>query len=217
MDKPPTEHQKLLAELDRALGAAPDEATKAELLKLKERLLSPEVRDMARDLEGTRDRRGKDLVLEFHDPMLPTMVTAGGCVIAGAICLYCIVDGFESPGAGFAGTEVSLWIVAALAGAFTAMFTALSFMKTFTVRFDTAGMASRILGARWQALKVGAMPWPDIRSIHERADRVLEVRSASGRVLEIPMRVVNYPILQMHLENMVRLYGEIAATQNERT
>lgn len=210
MDKP-TEHQKLLAELDRALAAAPDEATKAELLKLRERLDSPELRDMARELEGTRDRRSTDLVLEFHDPLLPNMVTAGGCVIAGAICLYCIVDGFQSPGAGFAGTSVKLWIVAALSGAFTAMFTALSFVKSFTVRFDTVGMMSRTQGARWEKLKVGAMAWPDIRSIHERPDRVLEVRFVNGKVLEIPMRVVNYPILQMHLENMVRLYGEFAA------
>jgi hypothetical protein len=210
MDKP-TEHQKLLAELDRALDAAPDEATKAELLKLKARLDSPELRDMARDLEGTRDRRGANLALEFHDPLLPNMVTAGGCVIAGAICLYCIVDGFQSPGAGFAGTTVKLWIVAALSGAFTAMFTALSFVKSFTVRFDTVGMMSRTQGARWEKLKVGAMAWSDIRSIHERADRVLEVRAESGKTFEIPMRVVNYPILQMHLENMVRLYGEFAA------
>jgi hypothetical protein len=215
MDKP-TEHEKLLAELDRALDAAPDEATRAELLQLRERLNSPALRDMARDLERSRDRRGGNLTLEFHDPMLPNLVTAGGCVIAGAICLYCIVDGFQSPGAVFAGTQVKLWIVAALSGAFTALFTALSFMKTFTVRFDTVGMVSRTQGPRWQALKVGAMPWPDIRSIHERADRVLEVRSASGRVLEIPMRVVNYPILQMHLENMVRLYGEFAARESER-
>ena len=40
------------------------------------------------------------------------------------------------------------------------------------------------------------------------ADRVLEVRAAGGEVFEIPMRVVNYPILREHLDNMVRLYGE---------
>ena len=44
---------------------------------------------MARELESARGRRGGDLVLEFHDPLLPDMVTAAGCVIAGAICLYC--------------------------------------------------------------------------------------------------------------------------------
>ena len=89
------------------------------------------------------------------------------------------------------------------------MFTALSFTRTFSVRVDTAGMASRISGARWRRLHVGAMPWKDIRSLRERpADRVLEVRAASGEVFEIPMRVVNYPILREHLDNMVRLYGE---------
>jgi hypothetical protein len=81
-------------------------------------------------------------------------------------------------------------------------------MKTFTVRFDTTGMVSRIQGARWAALHVGAMPWSEIRSISERSDKVLEVRRANGKALEIPMRVVNYPILQMHLENMVTLYGD---------
>jgi hypothetical protein len=212
MDRTPSEHERLLNELEQALAAAPDEATKAQLLKLKERMSSPEVRDMARELERARQiPSGKPTaspVLEFHDPLLPNVVTAGGCVIAGAICLYSIIDGFQSPGATFAGTSVKLWIVAAFAGALTAMFTALSFMKTFTVRFDTTGMVSRVQGARWAALQVGAMPWPEIRSLSERADRVLEVRQANGKVLEIPMRVVNYPILQMHLENMVVLYGD---------
>jgi hypothetical protein len=63
--------------------------------------------------------------------------------------------------------------------------------------------------ARWRALRVGAMRWPSIRTLHERAaDGVLEVRAADGAVLELPMRVVNYPILHQHLENMVMLYGE---------
>jgi hypothetical protein len=69
-------------------------------------------------------------------------------------------------------------------------------------------MATRISGSRWRALNVGAMPWKDIRSLRERPDRVLEVRVASGEVFEIPMRVINYPILREHLDNMVRLYGE---------
>jgi hypothetical protein len=69
-------------------------------------------------------------------------------------------------------------------------------------------MISRVSGARWQRLSVGAMLWASIRSLQERSeDQVLEVRAASGDVFEIPMRVVNYPILQKHLENMVRLYG----------
>jgi len=34
------------------------------------------------------------------------------------------------------------------------------------------------------------------------------MRAASGAVFEIPMRVVNFPILREHLDNMVRLYGE---------
>ena len=51
------------------------------------------------------------------------------------------------------------------------------------------------------------MPWKDIRSLRERPDHVLEVRAASGEVFEIPMCVVNFPILREHLDNMVRLYG----------
>jgi len=77
------------------------------------------------------------------------------------------------------------------------------------VRVDTEGMISRVSGHRWRGLHVGGMPWRDIRSLHERAsDRVLEVRAAGDRVFEIPMRVVNFPILRQHLENMVRLYGD---------
>jgi hypothetical protein len=77
------------------------------------------------------------------------------------------------------------------------------------VRFDIAGMASRISGRRWKGLRVGAMLWKDIRSLHERPeDRVLEVRAAGGDVFEIPTRVGNYSVLLQHLENMVRLYGD---------
>jgi hypothetical protein len=57
------------------------------------------------------------------------------------------------------------------------------------------------------------MSWKSIRSLHERAaDRVLEVRAASGEVFEIPIRVVNYRALRDHLDNMVMLYGEQAAS-----
>jgi hypothetical protein len=104
---------------------------------------------------------------------------------------------------------INLWIVAAFAGALSAFFTALSFSRTFTVRFDTEGMLSRTSGSRWRRLYTGAMSWKSIRSLHERGgDRVLEVRSASGEVFEIPMRVVNYRALRDHLDNMVMLYGE---------
>ena len=57
------------------------------------------------------------------------------------------------------------------------------------------------------------MAWENIRSLRERAeDKVLEVRAAGEKMLEIPMRVVNYVVLRQHLENMVTLYGEPAAT-----
>jgi len=108
---------------------------------------------------------------------------------------------------------VNLWIVAAFAGALSAFFTALSFSRTFTVRFDTEGMLSRTNGSRWRHLYTGAMSWKSIRSLHERdKDRVLEVRAASGEVFEIPMRTVNYRALRDHLDNMIMLYGERTAS-----
>ena len=104
---------------------------------------------------------------------------------------------------------MNLWIVAAFAGACSALFTALSFTRSFSVRFDTEGMVSRSSGARWRALRVGAMRWKNIRvAARTRQDGVLEVRAADGEVFEIPMRVVNYAILHQHLDNMVMLYGE---------
>jgi hypothetical protein len=106
------------------------------------------------------------------------------------------------------GTPVNLWLVAAFAGAISVAFSALSFVRTFSIRVDTLGMASRTSGARWKTLRVGAMVWKDIRALREREDRVLEVRAADAHVFEIPMRVVNYAILKQHLENMVRLYGD---------
>jgi len=209
MNQPISELQKLLQQLDQQIAQASDEPTRLELQRLRARLDSPEMLDMARTLAGSRPKDPASLVLEFHDPMLPGVVTAAGGVIAAATCLFAIIEGFKSATVSMAGSNVNLWLAAVLAGAFTAMFTALSFMRTFSVRVDTDGMASRSSGARWKRLHVGAMPWKDIRSMKERReDRVLEVHAAGGEVFEIPMRVVNFGILREHLENMVRLYGD---------
>jgi hypothetical protein len=208
MAAPRTEHEKLLEEIDRRMSDAPDAAARAELAALRARLNSPDVRKLARDLEKSPPRRG-NLSLEFHDPLLPTALTAGGCTIATAISLFAIVNGFKSPIASIGGWTFNLWLVAALAGAFSLAFTALSFTRSFTVRFDTTGMASSVSGRRWQSLHVGTMAWENIRSLHERAaDRVLEVRAAGAAVFEIPLRVTNYAVLRQHLDNMVMLYGE---------
>ena len=212
MNQPPGELQKLLQHIDQLIEQAVDEGSRAELERLKARLNTPEMLDMARDLAGSRRARPEELVLEFHDPLLPTMLTAAGCVIATAVCLFAVVDGFKSNTAFVGGTAVNLWLVAAFAGAVSVAFSALSFVRTFSVRVDTLGMASRTSGARWRKLRVGAMVWKDIRSLREREDRVLEVRAADAHVLEIPMRVVNYAILKQHLENMVRLYGDRLAS-----
>jgi len=208
MTDPRTEHQKLLEEIDRRMAEAPDEAARAELAALRARQDSPDVRNLARDLEKTRPRRG-NLSLEFYDPLLPTALTAGACVVATAVALFAVVSGFKSPIASIGEWTFNLWMVAAVAGAFSVAFSALSFSRTFSVRFDTTGMSSRVSGRRWQKLRVGTMAWENIRSLRERSeDKVLEVRAAGAALFEIPMRVSNYAVLRQHLENMVTLYGE---------
>jgi len=211
MAKTPTGHEKLLQDIERLLTEAPDEASRRDLERLRDSLNSPQMLDMAREVMS-KPRSPGTLMLDFHDPLLPSVVTAAGGVIAAAFCLYAVVLGFEQPAIAVGGSMINLWIVAAFAGALSASFTALSFSRTFTVRFDTEGMLSRTNGSRWKRLYTGAMSWKNIRSLHERsADRVLEVRAASGEIFEIPMRIVNYRILREHLDNMVMLYGERVA------
>jgi len=211
MEKTPAGHQKLLQDIERLLAEAPDEASRRDLERLRESLNSPQMLDMAREVMS-KPRTPGTLMLDFHDPLLPSVVTAAGAVVAAALCLYAVMLGFDQPAIAVGGSMVNLWIVAAFAGAVSASFTALSFSRTFSVRFDTEGMLSRTSGSRWQRLYVGAMSWKNIRSLQERtSDRVLEVRAATGEVFEIPMRVVNYRILKEHLENMVMLYGDTAA------
>jgi hypothetical protein len=211
MEKTPASHQKLLQDIERLLAEAPDEASRRDLERLRDSLNSPQMLDMARDLASGKARQSGTLVLDFHDPLLPSVVTASGGVIAAAFCLYAVMLGLERPAIVVDGTTVYLWIVAAFTGALSACFTALSFSRTFSVRFSTEGMLSRTSGSRWRRLYTGAMAWKSIRSLHERqGDRVLEVRAASGEVFEIPMRVVNYRALRDHLDNMVMLYGERA-------
>jgi hypothetical protein len=208
MNQPPGELQKLLQHIDQLIEQAGDDSSRAELHRLRSRLNTPEMLDMARDLAGRRTAKPEELVLEFHDPLLPPVLTATGCVVAAAICLFAVVAGFRSSTAFLGDTPVNLWLVAALAGAFSVLCSALSFMRTFSVRVDTLGMAARTNGSRWSKLRVGVMVWKDIRALREREDRVLEVCAADGHGFEIPMRVVNYGILKQHLENMVRLYGD---------
>lgn len=210
MNQPTGELQKLLQHIDQQIAQATDEDTRQELQQLRERLNTPEMRDLARAMSGSRPSNPADLVLEFHDPLLPGVVTAAACVIAAATCLFAVVEGFKNVIASIAGQSINLWLLAVMAGGVTALFTAISFLRTFSVRFDTQGMTSRTSGSRWRKLQVGAMPWEDIRSLKEREDRILEVRAAGGKVFEIPMRVVNFPILLEHLQNMVRLYGDRA-------
>jgi hypothetical protein len=207
MEKTPAGHQKTLQDIERMIAQAPDDASRRDLERLRDSLNSPRMQEMAREVMS-KPRTPGTLMLDFHDPLLPSVVTATGGVIAAALCLYAAMLGMERPAISVGGSMINLWIVAAFAGAVSASFTALSFSRTFTVRFDTEGMLSRSSGPRWQRLYTGAMSWKDIRSLNERAkDRVLEVHAASGEVFEIPMRVVNYRALRDHLDNMVMLYG----------
>jgi hypothetical protein len=208
MEKPPAEHQKVLEDLERLMSEATDEASRAEIQRLRDSLNTPEMIEMVRAAERKDSSRDKNPVLEFHDPLLPAYLTATGSVAAGAICLYAVVLGFDAPVVVVGGKALNPWIVAALSGAVSVAFTALSLTRSFSVRFDVDGMASRVSGSRWRRLSIGAMPWKSIRSLRERQqDRVLEVHAFGGEVFEIPMRVVNYPILRHHLDNMVMLYG----------
>jgi hypothetical protein len=208
MEKPPAEHRKVLEDLDRLMSEATDEASRAEIQRLRDSLNTPEMIEMVRAAERKDSRRDRNPVLEFHDPLLPSYLTATGSVVAGAICLYAVMLGFKVPFVVVSGKALNPWIVAAMGGAVSVAFTALSLTRSFSVRFDVDGMTSRVSGSRWRRLYIGAMPWKSIRSLRERQqDRILEVHAFSGEIFEIPMRIVNYPILRHHLDNMVMLYG----------
>lgn len=213
MQNPPTEREKLLADIDRLLAEAKDEPSRRDLERLRESLNSPQMLDMARDIETTPRRNASDLVLHFHAPLFPMPVTATGCVLATAFCLYAAMLAWSNPLILIAGRVMNLWLIAAFFGALSAMFTAMSFKRSYLVRIDTEGMATRITGKRWAHLRAGDVRWKDIRSLHERdKDRVLEVRAANGEVIEVPMKLVNYRVLKHHLDNMAMLYGERAPT-----
>jgi len=71
MNQPQSELNKLLQHIDHLIAQAPDDATRKDLERMRARLDSPEMLDMARDLAGARPARDADLVLEFHDPCCP--------------------------------------------------------------------------------------------------------------------------------------------------
>jgi hypothetical protein len=205
----PTERDRLLADIDRMLAETTDEANRKDLERLRDSLNSPQMRDMAQALETAPRRRAEDLVLHFHAPVFPVPLTAAGGVLATAICLYAAMLALSNPLILIGHRVVSLWLIAAFFGSLSVLFTALSFRRSFFVRIDTDGMAARVQGKRWRHLRVGAVRWKDIRSLHERGkDRVLEVRTAAGEILEVPMKLVNYKVLKHHLDNMVMLYGD---------
>ena len=168
------------------------------------------MRDMAQAIETSPPRNASELILLFHVAVLPLPLTAAVCVLASALSLYAAMLGWSNPLILIGGRVMNLWLIAAFFGALTLAFTALSFKRSFFVRIDAEGMATRIAGKRWQHLRVGEARWKDIRGLREREDRVLEVHLAGGEKLEVPMKLVNYRILKHHLDNMVMLYGDRA-------
>jgi hypothetical protein len=203
----PTEREKLLADIERMLAEAPDEAGRRDLERLRDSLNSPAMMDMARDIEAAPKRSASDLVLHFHAPLFPVPLTATGCVLSSAICLYSAVLAWSNPLILIAGRVMNLWLIAAFFGALCALFTALSFKRSYFVRIDSDGMAARSQGKRWAHLRSGNLRWKDLRTLQERAG-VLEVRAAGGEVVDVPMKLVNYKVLKHHLDNMVMLFGE---------
>jgi hypothetical protein len=205
----PNEREKLLADIERMLAEGPDDASRKDLERLRESLNSPQMRDMAQAIETTPKRKAEDLVLHFHAPVLPVPLTAAGCVLASAICLYAAMLAFSNPLILIGGRVMNLWLIAAFFGSLSVLFTALSFRRSFFVRIDSEGMTARVNGKRWRHLRAGAVRWKDIRSLQERdKERVLEIRTATGESLEVPMKLVNYKVLKHHLENMVMLFGD---------
>jgi hypothetical protein len=205
----PTEREKLLADIDRMLAEAPDEAGRRDLERLRDSLNSPEMMDMGRAIEAAPRRSDSELVLHFHAPLFPVPLTATGCVLTSAICLYAAILAWSNPLILIGGRVMNLWLIAALFGALSVLFTAMSFKRSYFVRIDTEGMAARSQGKRWAHLRAGVIRWKDLRTLQEHAG-VLEVRGAGGEVVDVPMKLVNYKVLKHHLDNMVMLYGERA-------
>ncbi len=208
MQKTPNEREKLLEDIEKLLAEAPDEASRRDLERLRESMNSPQMRDMAQAIENSPPRKASDLVLLFHVPALPMALTASVCVLASALCLYAVMLAWTNPLILIGSRVMNLWLIAAFFGAVTVAFTALSFRRSFFVRIDTDGMTTRAAGRRWQHLRVGGARWKDIRAVTERPDRVLEIRTAEGAILEVPLKLVNYKVLKHHLDNMVMLYGD---------
>jgi hypothetical protein len=207
----PGDRDKLLADIDRMLAETTDEASRKDLERLRDSLNSPQMRDMAQAAAASPKRKPEELVLHFHAPQFPVPLTATVCVLTSAICLYAALLAFENPLIDIGGKVMNLWLIAALFGALSVLFTAISFKRSFIVRIDTQGMAARSVGTRWRHLRAGDLSWKEVRTLNERAkDRVLEIGTANGEPLEIPMKLVNYKVLKHHLDNMVMLYGDRA-------
>ncbi|HUQ12212.1 MAG TPA: hypothetical protein VM146_18020 [Steroidobacteraceae bacterium] len=209
MQKTPTEREKLLADIERMLADAKDEASRRDLERLRDSLNSPQMIEMARDIESAPKRPPADLVLHFHAPLFPIPLTAAGCVLASAICLYAAMLAWSNPLIQLNGRIMNLWLIAGLFGALSVLFTAMSLKRSYFVRIDTEGMVTRAQGKRWSHLRAGDMRWKDLRALHEQ-DGVLEVRAASGAVIQVPQKLVNYKVLKQHLDNMVMLFGDRA-------
>src|ERR1043165_6162753 len=127
MQNPPTEREKLLADIERLLAEAKDDDSRRDLERLRESLNSPQMRDMARAIETAPKRDASELILHFHAPLFPIPLTAAGCVLASAICLYAAMLAWSHPLILIGGRVMNLWLIAAFFGALSVLFTAMSF------------------------------------------------------------------------------------------
>jgi hypothetical protein len=180
MEKAPPDHQKVLQELDRMLDEAPDEASREEIRRLRNSLTAPEMIEMARAARKNAAQRSSNPVLEFHDPLLPSLVTATGGVIATAVCLYAVALGFQAPTVVIGQLPLNPWIVAVFAGAFSVAFTALSVTRAFSI----ASTPRACFAYQRQPLAKDPCRCDAVErhpALRERPDRVLEVRPPAAR------------------------------------
>ena len=96
MNTAPAEHQKLLqAHRSTAGRGARRSQTRDEIAAAARRAEhAGDARHGARPREQPPRSAAAILVLEFHDPLLPSLVTATGGVIATAVCLFAVALGF---------------------------------------------------------------------------------------------------------------------------
>jgi hypothetical protein len=79
--------------------------------------------------------------------------------------------------------------------------------KRFVATLTVQEIRAERVGDHWAMLRTGSIRLADVRSMRERlGDRVLEVHGSSGKMIEIPMSVRNYELLNNTLTKMTAWY-----------